>query len=419
MRRLTRSVMIGTWALALTTLACGEAEPESTHRFDVETIDGVEVAITRGGPRFTEPLFTLEEQLTLVQEMSDEESLLYRPRGFARGADGNYYVADSGNGRIAVFSDTGRFLRAIGREGQGPGEFSDSIVLQAPFDQEIQVFDRSAQRTQRFEFDGTFIGGVTLPTEGRLDSLLREPDGTLVLTRGEEGDSVDEFIHASTIIGVIPPGADAPVAEITTSSTAAWLMSTVQTEEFTATVMLQIPFSAEPGALRHGDGVVLVNGDIGEVEWRDVDGTLRRKASVERPPTPVTEPMREAVAESFRAARERDAEEGRQYPAPMPELWYPEESGWWRNGQIDDAGYFWLQDAAQASQTRDDDETRYEILSPAGELLGHVFLPFTRFRVQDGTILAVDEDPETEEARLRVFRLRPNAPGFAYPERVS
>jgi len=130
MRRLTRSVMIGTWALALTTLACGEAEPESTHRFDVETIDGVEVAITRGGPRFTEPLFTLEEQLTLVQEMSDEESLLYRPRGFARGADGNYYVADSGNGRIAVFSDTGRFLRAIGREGQGPGEFSDSIVLQ-------------------------------------------------------------------------------------------------------------------------------------------------------------------------------------------------------------------------------------------------------------------------------------------------
>jgi len=396
MRRLTRSVMVGTLALAVGTLACGEAEPESTHRFEVETIDGVEVATTRGGPRFTEPLFTLEEQLTLVQEMSDEQSLLYRPRGFARGADGNYYVADSGNGRIAVFSDTGRFLRAIGREGQGPGEFSDSIVLQ-----------------QRFEFDGTFIGGVTLPTEGRLDSLLREPDGTLVLTRGEEGDSVDEFIHASTIIGVIPPGADAPVAEITTSSTAAWLMSTVQTEEFTATVMLQIPFSAEPGALRHGDGVVLVNGDIGEVEWRDVDGTLRRKASVERPPTPVTEPMREAVAESFRAARERDAEEGRQYPAPMPELWYPEESGWWRNGQIDDAGYFWLQDAAQASQTRDDDETRYEILSPAGELLGHVFLPFT------GTILAVDEDPETEEARLRVFRLRPNAPGFAYPERVS
>lgn len=45
------------------------------------------------------------------------------------------------------------------------------------------------------------------------------------------------------------------------------------------------------------------------------------------------------------------------------------------------------------------------------------FLLFTEFRVQDGTILARDEDPVTEEARLRVLRLRSNAPGFTYPER--
>ena len=415
MHRWSGFVTTGLLVAALGTLACGEPEPGASHRFEVQTVDRVEIVTNRAGPRFAEPLFTLEEQLTLVQDLNNEESLLYRPSDFARGSDGNYYVADSGNGRIAVFDDDGRFLRAFGRDGQGPGEFGGRLELQAPFDVEIQVFDEDTERTQRFAFDGTFVESVAVPTEGHVESLVREPDGTRVFTRTvfERGDDLQ---LDSTIIGVMPPGADSSVAEVSTTSMPTYVSSRITTEEFTTLVWVQIPFGGYPLAFRYGDGLVLVNGDIGQVEWRAADGTLRRRALIERTPLRVTESMRQVFADKFRAARERDAEEGRQFPT-MPKLWYPEVSGWWRTGLIDDAGYLWLQDSAQATLAGEGDETRYEILSPDGEYLGHMFLPFTDFRVQDGTILARDEDPVTEEARLRVFRLLPNAPGFTYPGR--
>ena len=411
---MARFITAGILVAALATLACGEAEPESAHRFEVETVDGAEIATNRGGPRFAEPLFTLEEQLTLVQDLNNEESLLYEPSDFARAADGNYYVADSGNGRIAVFDPTGQYLRSIGREGQGPGEFSDSFELQAPFDVEIQAFDSDAQRTQRFAFDGTFIDSVAVLTEGRAESLVREPDGTLVFTRSESERDGDLYLQAA-IIGVIPSDADGPIAEVTTDSMVTYVTSTLVTEEFAATVLMQVPFGGTPLAFRRGDGLVLVNGESGQVEWRTEDGALQRRSLIERPPLPVTESMRQANAEEYQAARERLAGLGNEYPEP-PEPWYPEVSGWWNRGHLDDVGYLWLRDAAQATLAREGEETRYEILSPDGEYLGHVFLPTSDFRVQEGTILARDQDPVTEEARLRVFRLRPSAPGFTYPE---
>lgn len=422
MHQFTRCGAAAALVSALGVLTCGAPGPASTHGFEVEVVDGVEIATNRGGPRFVEPLFTLEQQLTLVQDPSNEASLLYRPSDFARGGDGNYYVADSGNSRIAVFDDAGRFVRDFGREGQGPGEFvasgqfGDSLNLQAPFDIEIQVFDGEAQRTQRFSFDGAFIETVAVPTEGHANSLVREPDGTLVFTR-TVSDRGDDLISDATLIGVIPAGAASPIAEVTTATMPTFSMMVIETEEFTVMVTVQIPFGGAPLAFRFGDGVVLVNGDIGQVEWRAADNTLRRRALIERTPRPVTEAMREVFVEHFKAARARDEEEGRNYLAHAPEPWHPEVSGWWSRGSIDDAGYLWLQDSAQASLGDAGDDTRYEILSPDGEYLGHIFLPFTDFRVQGGTILARDEDPETEEARLRVFQLRPNPPGFTYPDR--
>ena len=125
-QRVARLVTTGVLVAAMGTLACGDADPGVDHLFEIETVGGVEIVINRDGPRFNEQLFALDEQLTLVQDPGNEDSLLFRPRDFARGGDGNYYVADAGNGRIAVFSDAGEFLRGIGREGIR-SEIADSV----------------------------------------------------------------------------------------------------------------------------------------------------------------------------------------------------------------------------------------------------------------------------------------------------
>jgi hypothetical protein len=50
-----------------------------------------------------------------------EPGNLFAP--IAVGADGKVYVADRGNGRVEVFSPTGRFLREFGSYGPGRGQF--------------------------------------------------------------------------------------------------------------------------------------------------------------------------------------------------------------------------------------------------------------------------------------------------------
>jgi hypothetical protein len=385
----------------------------TTHRFVVEVADGVETATNAGGPLFEGSLFTLHERLTLAQDPSDVESLLYQPSDFARAGDGNLYVADSGNHRIAVFDSAGGYQRSLGRAGQGPGEFEGELQLVPPFDREIQVFDDQMQRTQRFAFDGTLLGDVALPAQSAAELIGLEPDGgRLFVARLSTRE--DSRIGWARSIGVIPAGSETPIAAIETASMPVMVMNVVQLGDRTATTAAQIPFSGLPGAFRDPEGVVLVDGASGMVEWRDLDGTLRRTARVERARVAVSAAMRETYESKYRAMLDRFAVEGRTFPAPLPDIWYPDVAAWWGESRLDDRGFLWLQDSAQQTMSRTGDEVRYEILSPLGEYMGAVLLPFTDFRVQDGLVLARDTDPATDEVRLRVFELRPAAAGFVY-----
>jgi hypothetical protein len=53
----------------------------------------------------------------------DGDGVLFYPRQVEEGPDGNIYVLDTGDSFIKVFSADGEFLRRIGGEGEGPGEF--------------------------------------------------------------------------------------------------------------------------------------------------------------------------------------------------------------------------------------------------------------------------------------------------------
>lgn len=49
--------------------------------------------------------------------------LLLMPRQVEEGPDGNLYVLDTGDGTIKVYTPAGNYLRSLGGEGEGPGEF--------------------------------------------------------------------------------------------------------------------------------------------------------------------------------------------------------------------------------------------------------------------------------------------------------
>lgn len=68
----------------------------------------------------------------------------------------NLYVLDRGNTRIVVFDSTGRFLRVIGRRGNGPGELGTPQRMAVTREDEIVVTDPSKNGFSVFGPDGAF-----------------------------------------------------------------------------------------------------------------------------------------------------------------------------------------------------------------------------------------------------------------------
>jgi len=75
--------------------------------------------------------------------------------------NGDIFVADGhggdSNARIVKFSKDGKFIKAWGRKGSGPGEFDTPHAITIDSQGRIFVGDRSNNRVQIFDQDGKFL----------------------------------------------------------------------------------------------------------------------------------------------------------------------------------------------------------------------------------------------------------------------
>jgi class 3 adenylate cyclase/outer membrane protein assembly factor BamB len=74
--------------------------------------------------------------------------------------DGRIAVGDGGNHRVQIFDANLRFLRAIGREGTGPGQFINPCCLVFDPQGRLYVADPGRDDIQVFDKGGTFIRAV-------------------------------------------------------------------------------------------------------------------------------------------------------------------------------------------------------------------------------------------------------------------
>jgi DNA-binding beta-propeller fold protein YncE len=100
------------------------------------------------------------------------------PTDVAVAPNGDVFVADGHvNSRIVKFSPEGKFLKAWGQRGTGPGEFNLPHTM--AFDSRGRLFvgDRSNARIQIFDQEGTFIDQWT--QFGSPSGMFITPDDTL------------------------------------------------------------------------------------------------------------------------------------------------------------------------------------------------------------------------------------------------
>lgn len=90
----------------------------------------------------------------------DTVSMLQRVAGAMLRSDGTYAVADGGSSQVKYFDAAGRYLRAAGRSGQGPGEYEyiawllacggDSAFVSDIGNNQVSVLDPSGRLVRRF-----------------------------------------------------------------------------------------------------------------------------------------------------------------------------------------------------------------------------------------------------------------------------
>jgi DNA-binding beta-propeller fold protein YncE len=98
------------------------SQQPSAWKGTIEYEGGVKVIQNPQAPVYSEFEFELEEDLRIGSE-EDPDYMFYRIRGLAVDSDGNILVVDMSNFRVQIFDKEGKYVRTIGRSGQGPGEF--------------------------------------------------------------------------------------------------------------------------------------------------------------------------------------------------------------------------------------------------------------------------------------------------------
>jgi hypothetical protein len=122
-----------------------------------------------------------------IPELTIDETTLPKEVFFESAVDircdpgGNVFVCDFRAHNVKKFDSSGKFLKTIGREGQGPGEFSWPFALAVTADR-LFVYDMRNNRVCALSPEGEFIKSVPVLTgEGRPRKMNSLPNGDLVV----------------------------------------------------------------------------------------------------------------------------------------------------------------------------------------------------------------------------------------------
>lgn len=117
--------------------------------------------------RGTIPTARFEDLFEEVARIEFEEpfrEVLTRINKIGIAPDGRIVIADPGSGKVRVYSPTGRLLRSLGRNGDGPGEFRSPTDAAFAEDGSLFVINFAPPRVTRFT------------PELELDTVFRIPD---------------------------------------------------------------------------------------------------------------------------------------------------------------------------------------------------------------------------------------------------
>jgi hypothetical protein len=360
--------------------------------------------------------WSLERDLT-IGSVSDSDQALTSVGSVAVDARGTIYVTQPREKLIRIFSSAGEFVRTVGRDGQGPGEFQSMGYLGWMADT-LYISDLLNQRVSLFGGDGSFVRSLNLLSPLIDDVFLPSvpdrmlPDGTALVrpnyrARSSDGDTVT----ARALFRI--------------DTTGAVLLRLAETSLENEGFSIQMGNAAIAGAQPFGDSpllalppdgkdVAVVGRDAASEERRgliivtkitaDGDTVFRREIPYNPIPLPrqIVDSVLDARAERYSNIPFFDsAREARQAldDVVFVPAFYPPVSG----VRAGSDGMLWLKREAIAGP-----QARWDILSADGDPVAYVLLPSsTVIHESQGALVWATERDEldvTYVVRYRIVR---------------
>jgi hypothetical protein len=141
-------------------ISCGEKKSE--YPVIIETIDGVKVVTNPDFPRDGFVTCELDEELSIGGDVDDEDYIFHRPQDMKVAANGTIFVMDWGDSTFKIYDKDGKYIRTIGGRGQGPGEFERLIYFSLGTDGNIYVMDSVNHRVAILNEYGDYIAGFRI-----------------------------------------------------------------------------------------------------------------------------------------------------------------------------------------------------------------------------------------------------------------
>lgn len=377
MRRSIRVALLAVPLLLLAGCGGGGADARPAWAGIVDTANGV--------PRIRNPdrpvcpaIARTTRDLSIGATLGEADYELDRVWDVEVGQDGSIYVADAGRNQVMVYDAAGRFRRAIGREGDGPGEFRHAAQL-GWSEGQLVVLDRSARRLSYFTADGELARDTALRDLPALSRIAWLAPGHLLLQVGPLWNSppIPGFHGVGRLVH-LPLAGDRQQRTLLEWSDSA---ATVHIAEPGLSLGAQVPFGAQAAWASDARGTLYFSpGREYRILAYDTAGALRREITRTFEEVRVTARERDSILASL-GHYDRRLRERLRIPAAKPPV---------RGLQVDDRGRLWVWTATAAESAG----RRWEVFDTAGIFRFAVLVPpdLQVMRVRGSSLLGTSRD---------------------------
>jgi hypothetical protein len=307
-----------------------------------------------------------EEDFVLDDDAMPEDLFFENPSTVTCDPEGNIYVADSGALNIKKFDAQGKFVKTIGREGQGPGEFGGLYYSTFAKDRLI-VWDSGNRRLCAFTPDGEFIKSANVAyEEGSVRKLRGFSTGEVAVEKEISFRNQPDKPQTCTIDLYSP---DLELVR-TIYKRELWRKKYIRTQDY-GTTTLYFPYSADVRWDVIPDGLIIIGySDSCELEICDRSGIKISTISHTYEPVKVTEKDKKDYFDSL--AFYRGGERLKEVPDYITKYTqFPKHKPVYENILVDAEGNIWV---VLNRENQEENGKMFDVFDPEGNFISLVVM---------------------------------------------